>query len=306
MTGFTALHRIRAFAIAAIMIQSPVFAEMFPAPIADRWGSYGENGSIIIEVDKFVPALETAFVPGASDVSLPAGDSPAEFSWLYRVGGTVPGFTFSPGMHDAAELRFDLGASMTFLSAEAPDGFWGFLASAYYSNITPRFSLELAEDMAFFLAFRHSCKHDIDTGRRLVIEQALGLGYQAVFFRAPDAEFLTQGLFGAYAEYLLPAGLPGQPENDRSARLAIHGEADLLRLGKDLMLWSLIHGGFSFIPRSRGAASGVRFDARVELGLEIGTWSTYLGFRRISDPMIESGSPGLMGLSFGLRLSSAR
>lgn len=287
-----------------VISSSGLYGELFDAPLQSRLGIFTGSDSIFVEVEKFLPAAERAFISRSSDSVLQDSRTLAEFSWLYRVGGSVRGFYFEPNSRLIHNIRFDLGAGMSFLSSEAPDGFWGFLASAYYSNITPRISLALSAGHNILFGFRHSCKHDLDQARRLVIEQAMGIGYEQSLQRGSQHLLFQNPLIGVYAEYLLPSVLPGQPENDRMLRLIMQGEADLLHFNDMVRLFGFFYSGFALLPEASSTGSAVRFDTHFELGIHWETWSGYTAFRRISDPMIRNAGPGLMLLSFGIRLSS--
>ncbi len=250
-----------------------------------------ESGQyFFLSLDKYITQLEAQLpAESAGDSQSPPGE--AEYSWLYNVGGELELFSGNLAL-DGPELVFDLRAWLAFLSSQSPLGYWNFLASAFHSELRPRLGIHFKNKSVLSTYFRHSCKHDLDQFRRLVIYQHIGMGLEMPIVAA-DRRLLPRMTAGFDIEYRLPAILPDQPEVPGLLPLRIAGEAELLRFSDVTGLWARVYGyfpGFA-VP-----------DYALSLGYRWGKWSVYASVERISDPLISFENPGLRIISLGIHL----
>jgi hypothetical protein len=152
-----------------------------------------------VHLRKYMPGLE-AFEDDGSLIQ----ESQGFHSWTYEVGSYVSLFSID-------RISFDVRARLMFQSAVSPNGHWFFLASNFMSDLKARLGLHMDWGHPY-IYFRHSCKHDLDQARRLIMHQGFGVGCETPAFNPFGAQGpLRQTRISIEGEGNIPAVFPDQP-----------------------------------------------------------------------------------------------
>lgn len=202
-------------------------------------------------------------------------------SWNYEVGTYLSLFYIDP-------VSFDVRGRLMFQSAVSPHGHWNFLASAFLSELKP--SLRITTDFGMpYVYFRHSCKHDLDQQRRLIMHQGFGLGYESPSMNIfGETKPLSNTSLFLEAEKNIPAVFPDEPIE--RYKWGVHAElrSDLIPVFDWLRILAL--GRVSYLGNEQDDKQWIDNDYQLMLGLKFingkGAYTIYLEKEKLSDSWI--------------------
>lgn len=263
------------------VLRIPAWSEAIaPPPVPGRLNHLGETApqflgqtAAWLALRKYAPGWEAYLDDGAR-----VEESQGYHSWTYEVGAYV-------SLVSAGLVSFDLRGRLMFQSAVSPNGHWYFLASSFLSDLKPRLGLSTAWGFPY-LYFRHSCKHDLDQARRLIMHQGFGAGYQSPDWNILGVRpFLRRTSLTLEGEANIPAVFPDQPVEIYRWGLAGELESTLWQPAPWLGLFAQARG--VVLGNRRDSESWIDVDYQFRLGVRFqnagSSYAVYLEHEKLSD-----------------------